>query len=182
MFWLYKGDKPGGPNLAGLYYWDQVTGVIDRIASQAQSWDNQRFPQNAAFYRLQHFIFRLGHSRREHGQLLPITYDVSGNPMGVGNRIQRTITGPTFSPDFMNVGDIVIKTSTTCYIWQQGLEGDSLRLTSMMHSSSPRFLTQRSRRAISLFSLHLTAKKKSCTVSNSSAAPKISVTIGTPST
>src|SRR6056297_1875281 len=32
MFWLYRGDKSGGPNLAGLYYWDQVTGAIDRIS------------------------------------------------------------------------------------------------------------------------------------------------------
>ncbi|EKU23368.1 hypothetical protein NGA_0695300 [Nannochloropsis gaditana CCMP526] len=126
MFWFYKGDKTGGPNLAGLYYWDQVTGAIDRIASQEQSWTNQRFPLNADFYPdpstgNSYFVWVTGGGSTVN--FLPITYDVSDNPIGVGSRIQRTITGPDFSPDSMNFGDIAIKTSTDTLYLATALEG-----------------------------------------------------------
>jgi len=126
MFWLYRGDKSGGPNLAGLYYWDQVTGAIDRISSQAQSWDNQRFPQNAAFYRdpstgNSYFVWVTQGGSTVN--FLPITYDISGNPIGVESNIQRIITGPDFSPDFMTFGDIAIKTSTDMLYLATGTGG-----------------------------------------------------------
>lgn len=112
MFWLYKGDAT---NPAGLYYWDQVTGTIDRIASQAQTWGNQGFPANAVYYRdpstgISYFVWITEGGSTVN--FLPITYDASGNPTGVGANIQRTISGPSFSPSFMRFGDIAIQTST----------------------------------------------------------------------
>jgi hypothetical protein len=113
MYWLYQGDSLNG---AGLYAWNQITGIYSRIADQSASWGTgAKFPANAVFYTdsstgKSYYVWIT--ESGSNINFLPLNYGPSGDPIGVGTRIQRTITGTDFSVGKMNFGDIAIIPST----------------------------------------------------------------------
>ena len=117
MFWLYSGNATNnGPdandNDPGMYYWNQQSGLDAVFLAPKSSFGYTVFPLNAAIYKFGTSVYYMWIT--ENTKVLnwiPIIYNITGIPSGVGSVSSITFTGGAAASNF-DFGDIAINPNT----------------------------------------------------------------------